>query len=364
MMAELAATLVESCSPQQRAFLLREWADEDRTTWFYTPTDHGGLPLNGQRPSQQQVTMRLVAEGLSGPAYNTVAAVIGLENVLDRVEGFSREWGRERGRDPGLYWLRIFGRPEDKLWGWRFGGHHVSLNYVIDDGRLVAATPCFIGSDPARAELLGGGELAPLRAVEDAARALVDGLSEAQLRLALLHPTAPSDIISGNRARMTPISKPAGMIHMNDATLWGSLLDDPRMAQLAEAIDRTAEAASGYQKTDHDKLAIRRAPSGLAAADMTAGQRAALRALVHAYESRAPEGVLSPTPESLDGVHFGWAGPLAQGSPHYYRIQGPDLLVEYDNTQRHANHAHSVWRRPESDFGFDALAVHRGNHRH
>ena len=97
---------------------------------------------------------------------------------------------------------------------------------------------------------------------------------------------------------------------------------------------------------------------------MTPGQRETLYALVDAYESRAPEGVLSRTPESLDGVHFGWAGPRTEGAPHYYRIHGPDLLVEYDNTQRDANHAHSVWRRPDSDFGFDALAAHRSNHPH
>ena len=360
-MNELAATLVESCSPHQFAALQREWEDEDRTVWFYTPTDHGGLALSAQRPTQQQLTMQLVAEGLSVAAYNTVVAVMGIENVLDRVEGFSRDWGRERGRDPGLYWLRIFGRPGSDRWGWRFGGHHVSLNYVIDGGCLVATTPCFIGSDPARSPMLGGGVLAPLHAVEDAARSLVGGLSEVQLRQALLHPTAPSDIISGNRAR---ISLPAEMIHMNDATLWGRLLDDPRMRQLSEVIDQNAEGATGYQTGDHEKMAIRQPPSGLPAANMTSDQRAALHALVAAYESSAPEGVLSHTPESLDGVHFGWAGPLTEGSPNYHRIHGPDLLVEYDNTQRNANHAHAVWRRPDSDFGFDALAVHRSNHPH
>lgn len=361
MMAELAATLLESCSPAQRADVVRSWDDTDRTTWFYTPTDHGGLPLNAQRPTQQQLTMRLVAEGLSGPAYNTVAAVIGLENVLDRIEGWQRDWGRERGRDPGLYWIRVFGEPGSQRWGWRFGGHHVSLNYVIVDGGLVSATPCFIGADPARSPLLAGGELAPLRAVEELARSLVDTLSENQLRTALLHPSAPSDIISGNRARL---NGPAEMIHMNDEKLWGRLLDDSRIRDLAEVIDQRAEAGSGYHADDHHRLAIRATPSGLAAADMTADQRGLLYELVAAYESRAPEGVLPRTPESLDGVHFGWAGPLVSGSPHYYRIHGPDLLVEYDNTQRHANHAHSVWRRPESDFGFDALAAHRSNHPH
>jgi hypothetical protein len=360
-MSELAWTLLDSCSPEQRAPLALPWDDDDRTRWFYTPTHHGGLPLGAQRPAQQQLTMRLVAAGLSREAYNTVSAVIGIENILDRVEHFERDWGRERGRDPGLYWLRFFGDPGADRWGWRFGGHHVSLNYVIAGGRLVSATPCFIGADPARSALLGGGELAPLRAVEQGARSLVETLTDAQLRRALLHPIAPSDIVSGNRARLAP---PAEMIHMNDAQLWGTLLDDPRMRQLAEVTDQTVEAGTGYQAGDHEKVAIRPVPSGLAAADMTAAQQELLYALVAAYELRAPEGVLPRTPESLDGVHFGWAGPMADGEPLYYRVHGPDLLVEYDNTQRNANHAHSVWRRPESDFGFDALAAHRSNHPH
>jgi hypothetical protein len=305
--------------------------------------------------------MRLVAEGLSVAAYNTVAAVIGIENVLDRVEQWQRDWGRERGRDPGLYWLRLFGEPGADRWGWRFGGHHVSLNYVIVDGRLVSATPCFIGADPARSPLVGGGEIAPLRAVEEAARALAETLTDEQLGHALLHPTAPSDIISGNRVRVTA---PAEMLHMNDRLLWGGLLDDPRMRELTEVIDQHAEGGSGYQAADHQKVAIRSVPDGLAAADMTASQREMLGALVAAYESQAPEGVLPRTPESLDGVHFGWAGPRTAGEPHYWRIHGPDLLVEYDNTQRQANHAHSVWRRPDSDFGFDVLGDHRTNHPH
>ena len=360
-MTELASALLDSCSPQQRTPLLFSWDDDDRTRWFYTPTDHGGLPLGAQRPAQQQLTMRLVAAGLSEAAYNTVAAVIGIENILDRVERFERDWGRERGRDPGLYWLRFFGEPGADRWGWRFGGHHISLNYVIVGGRLVSATPCFIGADPARSPLLGGGENAPLRAVEEAARSLAQTLTDAQLRQALLHPSAPSDIVSGNRPRL---AMPAEMLHMNDARLWGGSFDNPGMRELTDLIDRTAEAGAGYQVGDHEKVAIRPVPSGLAAADMTATQQKLLYALVAAYESNAPDGVLPRTPESLDGVHFGWAGPLDAGKPHYYRIHGPDLLVEYDNTQRNANHAHSVWRRPDSDFGFDVLAAHRTNHPH
>ena len=125
-------------------------SDAERRRWFYTPTDHGGLTVHQQRPAQQRAAMRLVATGLSTAGYVTVATTMGLENILDHVEGFVTRFDRERGRDPGLYYLRVFGEPGGAApWGWRFGGHHVSLNNLVVDGALVATTPCFMGADPA-----------------------------------------------------------------------------------------------------------------------------------------------------------------------------------------------------------------------
>ena len=132
-------------------------SDAERRRWFYTPTDHGGLTVHQQRPAQQRAAMRLVATGLSTPGYVTVATTMGLENILDHTEGFVARFDRERGRDPGLYYLRVFGEPGGPApWGWRFGGHHVSLNNLVVDGALVATTPCFMGADPAVSPLLGG----------------------------------------------------------------------------------------------------------------------------------------------------------------------------------------------------------------
>ena len=110
--------------------------------------------LHEQRPAQQRGAMRLVATGLSLAGYVTVATTMGLENVLDHTEGFVTRFDRERGRDPGLYYLRVFGDPSGPTWGWRFGGHHVSLNNLVVDGALVATTPCFLGADPASSPLL------------------------------------------------------------------------------------------------------------------------------------------------------------------------------------------------------------------
>ena len=134
-MAAAAADWLESLDDDQRAIAqlgppgVDAEAEAERQRWFYTPTDHGGLTLHEQRPAQQRLAMRLVASGLSPAGYGTVATVMGLQNVLDSTEGFVMTWGRERGRDPGMYYLRVFGEPGSAApWGWRFGGHHVSLN--------------------------------------------------------------------------------------------------------------------------------------------------------------------------------------------------------------------------------------------
>src|SRR5687768_15459267 len=128
-MAEAATAWLDGLDAQQRrvaagAVPADGASDAERRRWFYTPTDHGGLTLHQQRPAQQRAAMRLVASGLSTAGFGTVAIVLGLENVLDHTEGFVKRFGRERGRDPGLYYLRVFGEPGGAAWGWRFGGHH------------------------------------------------------------------------------------------------------------------------------------------------------------------------------------------------------------------------------------------------
>src|ERR1700728_1008770 len=194
-MAEAAQAWLERLDDAQRP--AAQWAgpaddvsEADRRRWFYTPTDHGGLALHQQRPAQQRAAMALVAAGLSLAGDVTVATIMGLETVLDRIEGFAARFDRERGRDPGLYYLRVFGTPGNVgAWGYRFGGHHVSLNNLVVDGELVAATPCFMGADPAVSPLLGGALHRPLARAEDLARELVRALSAQPRWQAGLPPT-------------------------------------------------------------------------------------------------------------------------------------------------------------------------------
>jgi uncharacterized protein DUF3500 len=257
-MAAAAADWLASLEPAQRAkacFGFPE--DSERTRWYYTPTERGGLPLAEMGPVSQRLAHRLVASGLSQGGYATAATVMGLENVLDAKEGWRRGYdGRtvpHRGRDPQLYFVSVFGDPGGGAWGWRVGGHHVALNYtVLADGQ-VSASPLFLGANPAMTRLVGLGVLRPLAAEEDLARELL-----------------------------------AGLVRQYLGRLPGPV------------------------------------------ADVQAGR------------------VLG---ERLEAVHFGWAGSPEPGRPHYYRVQGPRLHIEYDNVQNGANHVHSVWRDPEGDFG-------------
>jgi hypothetical protein len=363
-MATAAAAWLDALDPAQRAAAAGEPPaagdrDGERRRWFYTPTDHGGLALAGQRPAQQRLAHQLIATGLSTAGYVTAATIIGLENVLDHTEGWSVDWGRERGRDPGLYYLRVFGEPGGAApWGWRFGGHHISLNNLVAGGAVRSTTPCFLGADPAVSPLLGPAPLRPLGGAEDLARDLVRSLDPARAAQAILLDRAPADIVGGNRPRLAEGDR---MMYLRE--LWRRPFTDPELAGSITAMDTGNASGSGYDAGDHRRVALSAVPKGLAARDLDAGQRDLLRALLGAYLGRVPDG-LSPRPAydddaTLDAVHLAWAGPTGAGQPHYYRLQGPRLLIEYDNTQRHANHAHSVWRDPESDFGDDALAAHR-----
>ena len=364
-MAEAASAWLGSLTGEQRAVAYAaapaydDPLDAERRRWFYTPTDHGGLTMHDQRPAQQRAAMKLVATGLSLAGYVTVSTTMGLENVLDRVEGFVTRFDRERGRDPGLYYLRVFGEPGgDGPWGWRFGGHHISLNNLVVDGELGTTTPCFLGADPASAPLLGGAVNRPLAGVEDLARELVRSLTPDLAARAVLLGKAPSDFVTANR---TTVSEGDQVIPLADIWRDARFADDNEQVKL-QALSDAIDEAAGYTPDDHRTVEYTTVPKGIPGRDLDSSQRELLLSLLGAYFGRVPDSVsplASYDDSALDDVHFAWAGSTAPGQPHYYRLQGPRLLIEWDNTQRGANHAHSVWRDPEADFGLDVLAQHR-----
>jgi hypothetical protein len=363
-MAEAASGWLDSLSEEQRP--VAAWgfpSDEERLRWFYTPTDHGGLTLGAMRPAQQQRAMRLLATGLSRAGYVTAATIMGLENVLDELEAWRTSFGHERGRDPGRYYVRVFGTPGADRWSWRFGGHHVSVNHTILEGGLRAFTPCFLGADPATSPLLGPHQLRPLGASTDLAFDLLRSLTEEQRAVAVLSPVPPIDLVGANRAVLEDGDGPLPLTQVWRDEATGELRD--RLVQMQE----TEVAKVGLTPAHVDAVRFTTRPKGLAAASMSAGQHEILKALLDTYVGRMPDEVADRerakvTGPSFEALHLAWAGSQDPGRGHYYRIQGPRLLIEYDNTTRDANHVHTVWRDPVGDFGMDALgAHHRRAHR-
>lgn len=360
LMEEAAAAWLDSLDTEHRSMAQLSWPSEnERVRWFYTPTDHGGLPLAAMAAGQQRLAMRVLAAGLSAEGYATAATVMGLENVLDRLEDWSVDWGRDRGRDPQLYWLRVFGDPGAVGgWSWRFGGHHISVQHTVVAGEVVSSSPCFLGANPAETSLLGGVLLRPLGAAEDLARDLMQALTPVQRETATLHPVAPVDIVSGNRPSL------AG----DDAEL--SVLDGWRTETLGtgnveqlEREDDAARKAAGITPEHVTAVALTSVPKGLSGAEMSDRQQRLLLTLLRSFVARLPKSLAEREATKFEGarihdVHLAWAGDHAPGQPHYYRVQGPRFLAEYDNTQSNVNHVHTVWRDPEGDFARDVLGEH------
>lgn len=357
-MGEAAENFLAALSTDQRATAQLDFANqEERTTWYYTPTPRQGLPFTQMDRKQQRLAQKLIMTGLSRGGYNVATTIMGLETLLDGKEGFTAEiWWR----DSRLYHVTIFGTPDDKApWGWRFEGHHISLNYTIVGGQIVAPTPTFFGSNPAESPLIGNTSIRPLAGIEDLARDLMHALSVEQQRNALLTPVAPPDIVTLNRPVVVDGVLPAQTPGIDDTVAVAS--NFRTMENLARE--------RGVTLADLESVRYSSTPKGVAAGAMNAGQQEILLALIGDYIHRMPEELAEIEMNKLKhngiaGIHFAWAGGIERRQPHYYRLQAPRFLVEYDNTQNDANHIHSVWRDPANDFGADILAHHYATSHH
>ncbi|MEP7201019.1 MAG: DUF3500 domain-containing protein [Ilumatobacteraceae bacterium] len=364
LMCEEADRLIDSLDDSQRKLALFPFpADDERRLWFYTPTDHGGLTLAAMTQAQHRLMFRLLASGLSTPGFVTVSTIMGLENVLDQLEGFTASFDRPRGRDPLMYFVRFFGAPSSSgTWSWRLGGHHVSLSFTVIDGVLSSATPLFFGADPASSPLLGPHLLRPLAGVEDLGRELARSLSDDQRRIAVVT-HAPPDLVGGNRSSLADNDRPIPL-----PLIFREEFDGEVGVHLQRAQDWLVES-TGVTPDDLEAMSFTHQPKGLAATAMNADQRGMLDALLRLYVDRLPDDIADEEAakfagDALGDVHLLWAGGLEPGQPHYYRLHGPTILAEYDNSARDANHVHSVWRDPRGDFGDDPLARHRAEHDH
>lgn len=351
-MGEAAADFLASLSTDQRAKTVVPFANhDDRTEWHYTPRPRLGLPFLEMDRKQQRLAYQLIARSLSRSAFVTTTTIMGLEPNLDAKEGWeTEEWFRD-GRN---YYIAFFDEPHGtKPWSWRFEGHHVSLNYTIVDGRIISPTPTFFGANPADSPLGVNSWLRPLGAVEDLARELVFALDNEQQNRAIVADVAPPDIVSLNRPYVVDKMVPAR----------DKLVNDPPPVIEQYATMDNFMAQTGVKAAHLEAVRFATQPKGLAASAMTGAQKEILVNLIGEYIHRMPDELAEiemaqMVERGIENIHFVWAGPKERHKGHYYRLQGPRFLVEYDNIQNDANHIHSVWRDPENDFGRDLLANH------
>lgn len=319
-MAAAATRFLEGLTPEQRPQAMFAFDGDERTHWHFVPTEifaRNGLTLRQMSPSQQALARELLKAGLSRRGYMTATQVMELESVLAAIEAAQRAAatqpppGNQFVRDPERYFFSIFGTPSTRnTWGWRVEGHHLSLHFTVVNGTLVAGAPTFLGSNPAEVRNGPRKGTRVLALAEDAARSLLESLDASQRERALIDTTAPNDIITVANVKIDPLS-PVGIPV--------SVLTGSQRTLLKQLVDVYA----GYMADD-------------IAADRLAGVEKA----------------------GWDNVAFAWAGALERGQRHYYRVQGPTFLIEYDNTQNDANHIHSVWRDFNGDFGADLLREH------
>jgi hypothetical protein len=332
-MAGAASAFLGALTEEQRKQACYGFGDE-RRSWSYLPArDRDGLPIGVLDAEQRKLGHELIVTGTSMPAYTKVVSVIAMEHVLRAMapESLGGLF------DPDRYCFKVFGSPGEAAWGWQFAGHHVSLNFTVAEGRYVSPTPCMLGSQPA-----SFGMLAPLADDEELGFRLVNSLDAAQRHAAIIHHRPPPDLA----ARMVP---KIGETERPDAVFF-------------------PEPDYVISDEERDILSyVRASPKGVPASGLNQPQFDSLAALVGSYVRRLPDEVAGAQLHDLermgmDNLAFAWAGGTSPGDRHYYRVQGPTLLIEHDNTQGNGTHIHSAWRNPADDFGDDVLAAHYRAH--
>ena len=317
-MAGAANRFLEGLTPEQRQQAVLPLDSEDLTRWHYVPVNQfprKGLAIKDMTEAQRKLAHDLLRTGLSQRGYMEATAIMELETVLRAIESASGRGGLNR--DPELYYFTVFGTPAPKgVWGWRVNGHHLGVYFMVGNGSTVASSPAFFGTNPAEVREGPKQGLRIQAAEQDAGRALVNALDEGQRKTAIIEAVAPNDILTTTAAKVDPL-----------------------------------------------------APVGVTASAMTSAQRGLLMKLIEVYTSQMTEDLAADRLAKIrkagaDKIGFAWAGPVEPGQKHYYRVQGPTFLIEFDNTQNNGNHIHSVWRDFAGDYGRDLLREHLSAVRH
>ena len=308
-----AIDFVNSLNEVQKQKAIFPFDEMNRYDWHYLPASmvaRSGIAVKDLNNAQKLILDTLMRSYLSEDGYQRTKAIMGYEYLLKEMQPDNPN------RIPENYFVSVYGSPgQDSIWGWKFSGHHVALNFTIVNDQLAFA-PFFFGAYPA---VVKEGSKKGRRIIndeEDLGFLLVNSFSAEQKRTAIFQLKAFADIVTTNSSQVSPLK-----------------------------------------------------PVGIFASDMTHSQKTVLNKLIVAYLLSMPKTIAKTrmskiTSEDMNSVCFGWAGGIESSKPHYYRVQGKTFLIEFDNTQDNANHIHSVWRDFNGDFGEDLLKEHYQSSHH
>jgi hypothetical protein len=308
-----AMAFVNSLSEVQKQKAVFPFDEMNRYDWHYLPASmfaRSGIAIKDMNNTQKLMLDSLLHSYLSEEGYQRTKNIMGLEYFLKETEPTNLS------RIPENYFVSVYGDPgKDRIWGWKFTGHHISLNYTIVDNQLAFA-PFFFGAFPAVASDGSKKGKQIIKDEEDLGFLLVNSFSEEQKQKAIFQLQAFTDIVTTNAVKVNPLN-----------------------------------------------------PVGIFASDMTHAQKTVLNKLIVTYLMSMPKDIAKIrmekiTNEDLNLISFGWAGGTVSGKPHYFRVQGKSFLIEFDNTQNQANHIHTVWRDFNGDFGEDLLREHYQHDQH
>ncbi len=317
--AKEAIRFLDLLTPVQKEKAQLPFDTVERYNFHFIPkNDRKGISMNELNKQQQGQVITLLRSALNHATVDKITAIMQLEILLKELEQRADD---DHYRDPGKYFLTIFGIPsETSIWGWRFEGHHISFNFSARQNRLLSGTPSFLGSNPAVVQSGPEKNKEILREETSAGFALLHSLTDPERQKAIISNTAPADIITG-ADRKAMIQHPAGIRYTE--------LSTPAQILLLRLLD----------------------------------------VYLHRFKKELADKMLKEIQEAgMENLYFAWAGHQQQGigKPCYYRIHGPSIIIEYDNTQNNANHIHTVVRDLNNDFGGDQLLEHyrKADHHH
>jgi hypothetical protein len=283
--------------------------DERRVDWHFIPkAERKGLMVRNMTKPQKTAATAVLKAGLSVLGHRKVRQIMALEAVLHDLE---KENPGKFARDTLRYYYTLFGHPAEKgTWGLSIEGHHLSLNFVIKDSKVISSTPQVLCANPTIVKADVGKVKAGTRVLKNEelfAFELVNMLDADQSKIAIVDPKAPREVRSAGAAQVPP----------------------------GEAI-------------------------GISWNDLNEAQRKLLRKIVRVYAATMAPAIMQQrmadiTEAKWKNVHFAWAGATKAGIGHYYRIQGPTFEIEFVNTQpdaagNPASHIHCMWRDVRGDF--------------